>query len=125
MVFPDPVDRGGAVGSIISGAVAVPTLSAFMATCWITRSSNQEPWASILLSSTVLAALAGGSVALSLIQRSKVEMIADLARQRTQLLEQLLDWKSLSGRQFPNVCTTVPFSMSWSRAKIWTTCGTA
>ena len=61
-----------------------------MATCWITRSSNQEPWASILLSSTVLAALAGGSVALSLIQRSKVEMIADLARQRTQLLEELL-----------------------------------
>ena len=85
-----PLIAAAQLDPIISGAVAVPTLSAFIATCWITRSSNQEPWASILLSSTVLAALAGGSVALSLIQRSKVEMIADLARQRTQLLEELL-----------------------------------
>jgi two-component system NarL family sensor kinase len=85
-----PLIAAAQLNPIISGAVAVPTLSAFIATCWITRSSNQEPWASILLSSTVLAALAGGSVALSLIQRSKVEMIADLARQRTQLLEELL-----------------------------------
>jgi two-component system, NarL family, sensor kinase len=85
-----PLIAAAQLDPIISGAVAVPTLSAFIATCWITRSSNQEPWASILLSSTVLAALAGGSVALSLIQRSKVEMIADLARQRTRLLEELL-----------------------------------
>ena len=85
-----PLIAAAQLDPIISGAVAVPTLSAFMATCWITRSSNQEPWASILLSSTALAGLAGGSVALSLIQRSKVEMIADLARQRTQLLEELL-----------------------------------
>jgi two-component system NarL family sensor kinase len=85
-----PLIAAAQLDPIISGTVAVPTVSAFMATCWITRSSNQEPWASILLSSTVLAALAGGSVALSLIQRSKVETIADLARQRTQLLEELL-----------------------------------
>src|SRR3954470_2597383 len=85
-----PLIAAAQLDPIISGAVAVPTLSVFIATCWITRSSNQEPWTSILLSSTVLAALAGGSVALSLIQRSKVEMIADLARQRTQLLEELL-----------------------------------
>lgn len=75
----------------ISGAVAIPTLSVFVLTCWITRSANQEPWASILLSSFVLAALAGGSVVLSFIQRSRVEMIADLARQRSQLLEELLE----------------------------------
>ena len=65
-------------------------MSAFIATCWITQASNYEPWASILLSSLVLAGLAGGSVALSLIQRSKVDMIAELARQRTQLLQDLL-----------------------------------
>jgi two-component system NarL family sensor kinase len=75
---------------IISGVVAIPTLSAFIATCWITKASNHEPWASILLSSTVLAGLAGGSVALSLIQRSKVQMITDLAQQRRQLLQDLL-----------------------------------
>lgn len=74
----------------ISGAMAIPTVSAFIATCWITKSANAEPWASILLGATVLAALAGGSVALSRIQRSKVEMIGHLARQRTQLLEELL-----------------------------------
>src|SRR4051812_44678768 len=85
-----PLIAAAQLDPIISGAVAVPTLSVFIATCWITRSSNQEPWASILLSSTVLATLAGGSVALSLIQRSKVEMIADLALQRSQLLEELL-----------------------------------
>ena len=85
-----PLIAAAQLDPIISGTVAVPTVSAFMATCWITRSSNQEPWASILLSSTVLSALAGGSVALSLIQRSKVKTIADLARQRTQLLEELL-----------------------------------
>jgi two-component system NarL family sensor kinase len=65
-------------------------LSAFIATCWITQESNDEPWTSILLSWTVLAALAGGSVAISLIQRSKVQTIAELARQRTQLLHDLL-----------------------------------
>ena len=38
----------------------------------------------------MLAGLAGGSVALSLIQRSKVDRIAELARQRAQLLQDLL-----------------------------------
>ena len=59
-----PLIAAAQLDPVISGLVAVPTLSAFIATCWITRSSNQEPWASILLSSTVLAALAGGSVRL-------------------------------------------------------------
>lgn len=75
----------------ISAAVAIPTVSVFVLTCSITRSANQEPWLSVLLSSFVLAALAGGSVVLSFIQRSRVEMIADLARQRSQLLDELLE----------------------------------
>src|ERR1700757_2247076 len=74
----------------ISGAMAIPTVSAFIAAAWITKSDNQEPWASILLTTMVLTGLAAGSVALSRIQRSKVEMIGHLALQRTELLEELL-----------------------------------
>ncbi|BBY25684.1 sensor histidine kinase [Mycobacterium stomatepiae] len=85
-----PLIAGAQLDPKISAAVAIPTVSVFVLTCWITRSANQEPWASILLSSFVLAALAGGSVVLSFIQRSRIEMIADLARQRSELLEELL-----------------------------------
>ena len=85
-----PLIAAAQLDPVISGLVAIPTISAFIATCWITQASNYEPWASIALSSLVLAGLAGGSVALSLIQRSKVETIAELARQRTQLLQDLL-----------------------------------
>jgi two-component system NarL family sensor kinase len=85
-----PLIAAAQLDPVISGVVAIPALSAFVATCWITQASNYEPWPSILLSSTVLAGLAGGSVALSLIQRSKVETIEALAQQRTQLLQDLL-----------------------------------
>src|ERR1700739_650957 len=74
----------------ISSAMAIPTVSAFIAAAWITKSDNQEPWSSILLTTAVLTGLAAGSVALSRIQRSKVEMIGHLALQRTELLEELL-----------------------------------
>ncbi len=90
--------KNGGVHQTRDGSVSV-----FVLTCWITRSANQELWASILLSSSALAALAGGSVVLSFIQRSRVDMIADLARQRSQLLEELLEVErherqSISGR---------------------------
>ncbi|KMO79121.1 MULTISPECIES: sensor histidine kinase [Mycolicibacterium] len=85
-----PLIAAAQLDPVISAAVAVPTVSAFLATCWITRSANEEPWASILLSCAVLAGLAGGSVALSFIQRSVVDTVVELARQRNQLLEELL-----------------------------------
>jgi two-component system, NarL family, sensor kinase len=85
-----PLIAAAQLDPIISGTVAIPTISVFTLTCWITRSANGEPWSSILLSSLVLAGLAGGALALSLIQRSRVEMIEDLARQRSELLEELL-----------------------------------
>ena len=85
-----PLIAAAQLDPVISGVVAIPTLSAFVATCWITQASNHEPWTSILLSSTVLAGLAGGSVAVSFIQRSRVDTIADLALQRTQLLHDLV-----------------------------------
>jgi len=85
-----PLIAAAQLDPIISVAVAIPTLSVFTLTCWITRTSNGEPWSSILLSSLVLAGLAGGSVAASFIQRTRVGIIADLARQRSELLEELL-----------------------------------
>ncbi|HVQ50918.1 MAG TPA: ATP-binding protein, partial [Mycobacterium sp.] len=85
-----PLIAAAQLDPVISGVVAIPTLSAFVATCWITQASNHEPWTSILLSSTVLGGLAGGSVAVSFIQRSRVDTIADLALQRTQLLHDLV-----------------------------------
>jgi two-component system NarL family sensor kinase len=85
-----PLIAAAQLDPVISAVVAIPALSAFVATCWITQASNLEPWASILSSSTVLAGLAGGSVAVSLIQRSKVETIEELVQQRTQLLQDLL-----------------------------------
>lgn len=89
-LFLIPLIAAAQLSPRISGAIAIPTVVAFLATSWITKSSNNEPWSSILLSTTVLAGLAAGSVALSRIQRSKVETIEQLAGQRTQLLEQLL-----------------------------------
>jgi two-component system, NarL family, sensor kinase len=89
-LFLIPLIAAAQLSPRISGMIAIPTVVAFVATSWITKSSNDEPWASILLSTTVLAGLAAGSLALSRIQRSKVETIEQLAGQRTQLLEQLL-----------------------------------
>jgi two-component system, NarL family, sensor kinase len=89
-LFLIPLIAAAQLDPSISGAMAIPTVSAFFAAAWITKSENQEPWASILLTTTVLTGLAAGSVALSRIQRSKVEMIGHLALQRTELLEELL-----------------------------------
>ena len=88
-LFLIPLIAAAQLNPDISTAIAIPTVAAFLATAWITKSDNHEPWASILLNTTILAGLAGGSVALSRIQRSKVEMIARLAQQRTQLLDEL------------------------------------
>ncbi len=89
-LFLIPLIAAAQLDPAISMATAIPTVSAFFATCSITKSSNEEPWTSILLTTTVLAALAGGSVAVSLIQRAKVDLIGDLAGQRTRLLQDLL-----------------------------------
>jgi len=89
-LFLIPLIAAAELNPEISGAMAIPTVLALVAVSWITKSANQEPWTSILLSATVLATLAAGSIALSRIQRYRVNMIGDLARQRTQLLEELL-----------------------------------
>src|SRR6185312_8262089 len=85
-----PLIAAAQLDPVVSAVVAIPAISAFVATCWITQAANLEPWASILLSTTVLTGLACGSVALSLIQRSKVATIEELAQQRRQLLQELI-----------------------------------
>jgi len=89
-LFLIPLIAAAELNPKISGAMAIPTVLAFVAVSLITKSANEEPWTFILLGATVLAILAAGSIALSRIQRSRVDMIGDLARQRTQLLEELL-----------------------------------
>lgn len=89
-LFLIPLIAAAQLSPYISTVVAAPTVLAFVAVSWITQSANQEPWASILLSVSILMGLAAGSVALSRIQLTKVQVIAELARQRTQLLHELL-----------------------------------
>jgi two-component system, NarL family, sensor kinase len=89
-LFLIPLIAAAELNPEISGAMAIPTVLTLVAVSWITKSANEEPWTYILLSAIVLATLAAGSIALSRIQRSRVNMIGDLARQRTQLLEELL-----------------------------------
>jgi two-component system NarL family sensor kinase len=90
-LFLIPLIAAAQLDPTVSGAMAIPTVSAFFATSAITKTANEEPWTSILLTTVVLAAVAGASVAVSIIQRAKVEVIADLAAQRTQLLQDLLE----------------------------------
>lgn len=89
-LFLIPLIAAAQLSPDISAAVSVPTVIALFASRWIGKSANQEPWLGIFLSATILCGLAGGSVALSRIQRSRVVVIEHLARQRTQLLNDLL-----------------------------------
>jgi two-component system, NarL family, sensor kinase len=89
-LFLIPLIAAAQLDPFISAMVAIPTLGAYLAVALITQSENSEPWDSILLNAVVLAGLAGGAVALSVIQRAKEQVIGNLARQRTQLLEELV-----------------------------------
>ena len=90
-LFLIPLIAAAQLDPYVSAAIAIPTVSTFIVVSWINQTENEEPWSSILLGAAVLAGLAAGSVALSLIQRSRVATIAELARQRTQLLEDMLN----------------------------------
>lgn len=90
-LFLIPLIAAAQLDPYVSGVIAVPTLATYLAVSWIDQSPNGEPWSSILLRLLVLSGLAAGSVALSMIQRKKVEAIEELAVQRSQLLEELLN----------------------------------
>ncbi len=90
-LFLIPLIAAAQLDPFVSGVIAVPTLATYLAVAWINQSANEEPWGAILFRLLVLAGLAGGSVALSRIQRAKVEAVEDLAVQRSHLLEELLN----------------------------------
>lgn len=89
-LFLIPVIAAAQLDPFLSAVTAIPTVTAYVVVSWISQAGNEEPWSSILLNTIVLSGLAAGSVALSRIQRSKVETIEELARQRTQLLDDVL-----------------------------------
>ena len=124
-LFLIPLVAAAQLNPDISPAMAIPTVSALVAVSWITKSANQEPWTSILLSATVLAALAAGSVALSRIQRSRVDMIRDLARQRTQLLDELLGLEKRERETLSERLHDGALQYVLAARQIWRKCGLA
>ncbi len=88
-LFLIPLIAAAQLDPYVSGFIAVPTLATYLAVSLINQSANEEPWGSILMRLVALAGVAGGSVALSRIQRSKVEAITELASQRSHLLDEL------------------------------------
>ena len=89
-LFIIPIIAAAQLRARISAAMALPTLLSFVVASWINQEANEEPWPPIFLHATVLVALAGGSVVLSYIQRSRIRTIRKLLTQRTELLDEIL-----------------------------------
>ncbi len=71
--------------------VVVPTVGVYLASSAASRQANiDEPWASILLRTGVLAGLSLGCVLLSYVQRSRVLTIGALVSDRSQLLAEMV-----------------------------------
>jgi two-component system, NarL family, sensor kinase len=71
-------------------SVMVPTVVVYLAASIATKSANGEPWSSVLLRTMVLAGLGVGCVALSRVQQSRVLTISRLAKNRSDLLSELM-----------------------------------
>jgi len=83
----------------VCAIVVGPTLVAFFATSVATKSSNQEPWGAILLTTLVLVGVGLGCIGLSYLQRSRVATIGGLVRQRTGLLSELTNVQAQERRR--------------------------
>jgi two-component system NarL family sensor kinase len=73
----------------VCASVVVPAVVVYLVAGIATRTANEEPWASLLLRTLVMAAVGAACVALSGIQRSRVRTIGRLVRTRTDLLAEL------------------------------------
>lgn len=89
-LFIIPIIAAAQLSARVSAAMAVPTLLSFVVANWLNQAANEEPWPPIFLHAAVLVALAGGSVVLSYIQRSRIRTIRGLLEQRTRLLDEML-----------------------------------
>jgi two-component system NarL family sensor kinase len=75
----------------IGAAITVPTVAAYLGSLIAARHANVEPWAAIITSAGVLAALSLGCVLLSWVQRSRVLTIAGLILDRGRLSTELAE----------------------------------
>jgi two-component system NarL family sensor kinase len=75
----------------VGTAITIPTVAAYAGSLIAARHANAEPWAGIVVSIFVLAALSVGCVLLSWVQRSRVLTIAGLILDRTRLSGELVE----------------------------------
>jgi two-component system, NarL family, sensor kinase len=89
-LFAIPVLAATQLRPVVCTAVVVPTVAAYLAANLATQAANEEPTASVLLRTLVLAGLGGGCIALTVLQRSRVRTIRGLLHDRTALLADLM-----------------------------------
>jgi two-component system NarL family sensor kinase len=82
----------------IGAAISVPTVAAYLGSLIAARHANVEPWAAIITSTGVLAALSLGGVLLSWVQRSRVLTIAGLILDRGRLSTELAEVETAARR---------------------------
>jgi two-component system NarL family sensor kinase len=86
-----PVLASATLRPRVCAAVVVPAVLVYLVAGIATQTSNDEPWASLLLRTLVMAGVGAACVALSWIQRSRVATIGRLVQARTDLLAELTD----------------------------------
>ncbi|GEE02720.1 ATPase [Gordonia spumicola] len=74
----------------VCARVGVVSVVVYFAAAMVAQSTSTEPTSTIALHTFVIAVLALGSVLLSAVQRSRVETIEELARDRARLLDELV-----------------------------------
>jgi two-component system NarL family sensor kinase len=90
-LFLIPVIAAAQLDPFVSAVIAIPTVGAFFGVNAVDRVANgNEPWSSILSTTSVMFGLVAGSVALSWIQQSNSRTIANLALERSRLLEEVI-----------------------------------
>jgi two-component system, NarL family, sensor kinase len=82
----------------VGAVVTTLTVLVYLASSIAARHSNDEPWASVILRTGVLAALSLSCVLLSALQRSRVLTIAGLVSERTHLVSELADVEAQARR---------------------------
>jgi two-component system NarL family sensor kinase len=82
----------------VSAAITAPTVAAYLGSLIAARHANVEPWAAIITSTGVLAALSLACVLLSWVQRSRVLTIAGLILDRGRLSTELAEVETTARR---------------------------
>lgn len=80
-------------------AVVVPTVVVYLAASVATQTANDEPWASIALRTVALAGVGAACLGLTRIQQSRVRTIGSLLRDRTGLLDDLVQLEERERRE--------------------------